>query len=166
MRPLAQSACLQTGHVPRGSSIRKSGALPNGDIDHQRAAQPPPRDAADPLRDGSITRLSLRASPRIPFAPSRPNRPGPQIPISRASGTATPSSPAVSSLAAFPTPAAGVRSTVRERPASENLHTSRHVSTSGDRHAPRMPISKVPTTDAPAAGMSSKLGDQPGHDLT
>jgi hypothetical protein len=157
MRPLAQSACLQTGHVPRGSSIRKSGALPNGDIDHQRAAQPPPRDAADPLRDGSITRLSLRASPRIPFAPSRPNRPGPQIPISRASGTATPSSPAVSSLAAFPTPAAGVRSTVRERPASENLHTSRHVSTSeiGTLPACRSAKCQLPMRPQPACPQSS-----------
>jgi hypothetical protein len=41
-------------------------------------------------------------------------------------GTATALLIAVSSLAGFPTPAAGVRGTVSARPASENLHISGH----------------------------------------
>jgi hypothetical protein len=76
MRPLAQSTRLKTGHADRGSSTRKAGAPPNRDLGNHQAAPSPPRDAADPRRDGSIPRLSLVdrlcGSPSSHLAPTGP----------------------------------------------------------------------------------------------
>ena len=67
----------------------------------------------------SISPLDRLASTHTPS----PRRSNPHS----ARGTATPSLIAVSSLGGFPTPALRARGTVIIGPASENLHTSRHM---------------------------------------
>ena len=66
--------------------------------------------------------------------------------VAHARGTSTRPPSAVSSLGGFRTPAAGVRGSVYERPASENLHRCRHRKTA----AVDTPIPDVTASGYPA----------------